>query len=119
MLATTITLRPDWLLELNLAGASVAATACFYAAFVGDKTQRLKFIVIGLFATVYAVSDCAQAVSTNPAPWLTVGRACALPVWIVVWTYPAVASVWRWHKLRSGVASVLLEARDKVDSDTP
>lgn len=117
MFATYITLRPDWLLELNLVGASVAATASFYAAVVGDRAQRLKFILIGIFATIYTISDIGQAVSVHPQVWLNVARSIAMPVWIVVWIWPAIMSVIRWHRLKRSVEDSIKEARSRVESD--
>lgn len=104
-------LRPDWLLEINLACASVATAACFYAAAVGDKDQRRRHAIVGCLAALYALFTGAQAVSPDPGSWLTAARAFGPLVWVIVWIWPPIASVWRFRRLKTELTQAVMEAR--------
>lgn len=109
------TIPPDWLLEANAAGAFIAALVNLWVAFVGDRSQRRRFVVVGALAMVYVICDAAQIVAPNPSGWLTVARAFGPFVYPTVWIWPAIVGYRRWVFVKNGVEDAVISARNTLN----
>ena len=98
------------ILWINAGGAATAALVNAWAALTGWKDWRIVRGTVAVFAAFYAASYVTFALGWwSLEQWSPFMRGVSVPVWLIVWCWPAVHSTLIWRRIVRQVADLNAE----------
>jgi len=89
------------ILWLNVGGAATACLANVWAGLTGWSDWRWLRLTIATLSAVYVVAYAVLAFGMYPIEvWSPFMRGVSVPVWFIVWVWPAVHSAHVLRRLR-------------------